>query len=227
MGKKYIACIAILFAHYSFAEKPASQCYGTTADGHLDNGWQLPSSGKNFEAYSSLGVLAGRNYVHSQVYQTLLAAYKTLETTAPDRFFIYGETGYEQGGRFKPHKTHTNGLSVDFFVPVLNEKQEPAKLPISPFNKLGYNIEFDKQAKYNNLTIDFEAIAKHLHALKQAADAQKVGINLVIFDNDFQTKLFQTPSGKSLPELIRFSVKKPWVRHDEHYHVDFDVKCKR
>lgn len=226
MKKYFLPLLYIFFAHSSLAEKAPSQCYGTTANGHLDNGWQLPSSGKNFEAYSSIGVLAGRNYVHSKVYHTLLAAYQTLETTAPGRFYIYGETGHKAGGRFKPHKTHTNGLSVDFFVPVLDEKNQPAKLNISAFNKLGYNIEFNQQAKHQNLIIDFEAIAKHLLALKQAANEQKIGITVVIFDNDYQEKLFLTPSGKNLRNQMRFSVKKPWVRHDEHYHVDFEVKCK-
>ena len=198
-----------------------------SANGHIDNGWQLPSSGTNFEAYSSIGVLADRNYVHSRIYEVILAAYGILETTAPDRFFIYGETGYEKGGKFKPHKTHTNGLSVDFFVPVLDEQNRPAKLPISIFNKLGYNIEFDQNAHFKNLRIDFESIAKHLLALKKAADDRHVGITVVIFDNDFQKKLFQTNSGKNLSLILHFSTKKPWVRHDEHYHVDFDLPCKK
>lgn len=34
-----------------------------------------------------------------------------------------------------------------------------------------------------------------------------------------------TPTGKALPKIMLFSVKKPWVRHDEHYHIDFVVKC--
>lgn len=218
--------LSITWAQLALADKPASQCYGNTSNGRLENGWQLPSSGKNFEAYSSLGVIAGRNYVHSQVYETIIAAYKILETTAPDRFYIYGETGFEKGGRFKPHKTHTNGLSVDFFVPVMDEHQKPAKLSISAFNKLGYNIEFDKKATFENLTIDFEAIAKHLIALKKAADENNIGISLVIFDNEFQKNLFKTPSGNRLQSLMTFSVKKPWVRHDEHYHVDFKTKCR-
>lgn len=217
--------LSIVWVQSSIAAQPPSQCYGNTSNGRLENGWQLPGSGKNFEAYSSLGVVAGRNYVHSQVYETLIAAYKILETTAPDRFYIYGETGFENGGRFKPHKTHTNGLSVDFFVPVLDEHQQPAKLPISALNKLGYNIEFDQEAHFKNLMVDFEAIAKHLLALKKAADEKHIGISLVIFDNEFQKKLFQTPSGSKLPNLMTFSVRKPWVRHDEHYHIDFNVKC--
>lgn len=226
MKQTLIFLLIFLFSvQYAFAEKEPSTCYGTTQDGRLENGWQLPSFSKNYEAYSSLGVITGRNYVHSKVYEVIVAAYKILESTAPDAVFVYGESGFKEGGRFKPHKTHTNGLSVDFFVPVVNQEGVSVKLPISLLNKFGYNIEFNQSAQYKNLSINFEAMAKHLVAIKQAADAKGVGINVVIFDNSFQQKLFSTPTGKALPELMRFSVKKPWVRHDEHYHIDFEVKC--
>jgi penicillin-insensitive murein endopeptidase len=29
-----------------------------------------------------------------------------------------------------------------------------------------------------------------------------------------------------LKQNLRFMKNKPWVRHDEHYHVDFAVPCK-
>ncbi|MBA4369156.1 MAG: replication initiation protein [Desulfobacterium sp.] len=226
MKKTLILTLIIFFGcQLAYAEKKSSTCYGTTKDGRLENGWQLPSSGKNFEAYSSLGVILGRNYVHSKVYEVVVAAYKTLESSAPEKVFVYGESGFKEGGRFRPHKTHANGLSVDFFVPVVNQAGGSVKLPISPLNKFGYSIEFNQNAQYNDLALDFEAMAKHLLAIKQAADAHSVGIGVVIFDNSFQEKLFATPTGKKLPELMRFSVKQPWVRHDEHYHIDFEVKC--
>lgn len=52
-------------------------------------GWKtagLPSSGKNFEIYSSMGAIAGRNYVHSKVYEVIVAAYQILESKAPGGF---------------------------------------------------------------------------------------------------------------------------------------------
>ena len=42
----------------------ASTCYGSSANGRLDGGVQLPASGVNFVAYSSVGVKLGRTYVH-------------------------------------------------------------------------------------------------------------------------------------------------------------------
>lgn len=224
---KFTLVVLLLFysAPWAYAEKAPSTCYGTTKDGRLENGWQLPSSGRNFEAYSSLGVALGRNYVHSTVYKIVVDAYRILETTAPGIDYIYGETGFKKGGRFKPHKTHANGLSVDFFVPVVNRKGKSVKLSINPMNKFGYAIEFDKNAHYRGMLLDFESMARHLLALKKTADAHGAGIRVVIFDNAFQKRLFATPTGKKLPGLMDFSVKKPWVRHDEHYHIDFKVRC--
>lgn len=226
MNRIVLVIICLVMWQSAYADTSPSTCYGTTKNGRLERGWQLPSSGKNFDVYSSLGAALGRNYVHSKVYAVVLSAYKELETSSPDKIFMYGESGLKNGGTFKPHKTHRNGLSIDFFVPVMNEEAVSSALPISPLNKFGYEIEFDQRAKYKGLSIDFEAMARHLLAIKKAADQQGVGIGIVIFDKAFQKILFSTPTGKTLPSLMRFSVKKPWVRHDEHYHIDFEVKCK-
>ncbi len=224
--KIIVSILLILSYGFVYADNKPSACYGTPQDGHLHNGWQLPSSGKNFSAYSSVGTLLGRNYVHSKVHSVVLAAYKDLEITAPEKVFVYGESGFKEGGQFKPHKTHRNGLSVDFFVPVVNARGVSVKLPTNTLIKLGYNIEFNERAKYEGYQIDFEAMAKHILAIQKAAKSQGVGIRVVIFENAFQKMLLATPSGKKLQGLIQFSVKKPWVRHDEHYHIDFEVACK-
>jgi len=203
-----------------------SVCYGTTDRGWIENAWQLPNSGDNFTAYSRIGVSAGRNYVHSRVYEVILDAYKELKQYYPQRKFVYGETGWENGGRFRPHKTHQNGLSVDFFVPVKDAAGKSVPLPTSPFNKFGYAIEFNSKGKYDNYTIDFEALAAHLSSLKKGADRRGVKIWRVIFDNELQKLLFQTKTGRELQAQLTFSKMKPWIRHDEHYHVDFIVPCK-
>ncbi len=207
-------------------ERRESICYDTTDKGRIENAWQLPPSGDNFSAYSSLGAMVGRNYVHSKVYATILDAYKTLFKEEPSKVFVYGETGWQNGGRFRPHKTHQNGLSVDFFVPVLDKNQKSAPLPTSPLNKFGYAIDFDSNGKYSEYSIDFEAMAAHLLALRDSAERNGIKIWRVIFDNDLQKLLFQTSKGKLLQSSLQFSTQRAWVRHDEHYHVDFIVPCK-
>jgi len=200
-----------------------SQSIGTTSNGSLINGKRLPTSGPNFHAYSRLAALLGRNTVNNRVRDAVVDAYEKMETTMPDRQFIYGETGWPQGGAFPPHKTHQNGLSVDFMVPVVDEKGKPATLPASVFNKFGYEIEFDERGRYKDISIDFEAIAVHLLELKKSAASNGLSIRIVIFDPTLQKLLFKAPSGVKLKSSLPFSTKPAWVRHDEHYHVDFTL----
>lgn len=221
---KFLLPMLALFASVVFAEE--STCFGTTSKGRLENGVELPSSGNNFEGYSSIARLAGRTYVHSQVKEIILAAYKDLESNQPGKVYKYAETGYKEGGQFKPHKTHRNGLSVDFMVPVLDKTGASVHLPTNPFNKFGYNIEFDSNGRYEDLTIDYEALAAHIVALHKESQNRGYDLWRVIFAPELQPNLFKTQYSEYLSENIEFSKKRSWVRHDEHYHVDFEIPCK-
>jgi penicillin-insensitive murein endopeptidase len=117
-------------------------------------------------------------------------------------------------------------LSVDFFVPVRNADGQSVPLPTGLANRLGYDIEFDAAGRYQDYRIDFPAIAEHLYQLHRAATARGAGLALVIIDAPFLPTLFATPRGPYLKQHLTFMKGKPWVRHDEHYHVDFAVPCK-
>lgn len=203
-----------------------SICYGTTSNGYLKYGVKLPHNGKNFVSYSRLADLLGRTYVHSKVKEIVLDSYKRLETLAPKKVFKYAECGFEQGGTFKPHKTHKNGLSVDFVVPVVDRQGNSIHLPTNPLNRFGYDIEFNTKGKYKGYQIDFEALALHLVTLDKSTKALGYQLWRVIFDPKLQPYLFRTQYGKYLKKHIRFSKRRSWVRHDEHYHVDFKIPCK-
>ena len=213
-----------LFTSTSSLAEP-SQCFGTTANGRLENGVMLPADGVNFEGYSTVGRVAGRTYVHSLVNDIILAAYRELETRQPNKVYKYAETGLPLGGEFKPHKTHQNGLSVDFMTPVIDSSGHSVHLPTNPLNKFGYAIEFNKQGQYKDLSIDYEALAAHIVALHQQAKSQGHDLWRVIFNPQLQPNLYQTQYADYLKEHIKFSKKRSWVRHDEHYHVDFEVPC--
>jgi len=220
---RHLALLFLFVANAAVADE--SVCYGTTAKGRLDHGAQLPSNGVNFSSYSTVGSLAGRTYVHSRVLKVVLAGYKALETSAPGKVFVYGETGWASGGRIRPHKTHQNGLSIDFMVPVLKGAIS-VPLPTSPLNKFGYDLEFDDSGRFEEYTIDFEAIARHLLELNKAASVEGIKITRVIFEVPLQKHLFATSQGAQLKGLMAFSTKQAWVKHDEHYHVDFKLPCK-
>jgi penicillin-insensitive murein endopeptidase len=222
---RLITISALLLIKPLFVYAQESTCYGTTSNGHLENGVQLPSEGANFVGYSTVARLAGRTYVHSLVKDIMLAAYKDLEKDQPTKVYKYAETGFEEGGQFKPHKTHRNGLSVDFMTPVIDESNVSVHLPTHPLNKFGYDIEFDKNDEYDGLRIDYEAIAAHIVALHKQAKAVGYDLWRVIFAPELQPNLYATTHGPYLKKYITFSTKRSWVRHDEHYHVDFAIPC--
>ncbi len=229
-----LVCFLIFAYPVSADEIVESTCYGTTSKGRIENAVKLPAKGSNFQTYSLIAGTAGRTYIHSKVREVILNAYKSLEKSHPEKVFVYGEAGLKNGGRFKPHKTHQNGLSVDFFVPVVEGiankhqkgKQKSVPMPTGLLNKFGYLIEFDKKGKFGNLEIDFEAMAAHIKALH--IEAKRAGIDIwrVIFDPHLQPFLYQTKDGAYIKKNILIPQKRSWVRHDEHFHVDFKIKCK-
>jgi penicillin-insensitive murein DD-endopeptidase len=203
-----------------------SICYGTPANGRIERAVQLPANGKNFHAYSRVGVALGRTYTHARAADAITGAYSMLARSAPDKIYVYGETGFAKGGRFKPHRTHQNGLSVDFMVPVVDAKGRSVPLPGNATNRYGYDIEFDADARYHDLRIDFEALGEHLYALDQAGRRSGARIGRVIFEPAYLPKLFATRRGPYLRRKIEFTRGKVWWRHDEHYHVDFVTECR-
>ena len=218
--------VALLFVTGNPAHgQETSRCFGTTANGALENGWKLPAAGENFSSYSSIGITLGRTYVHSAVYEVVVSAYAAVQESAPGKRFVYGETGKKSGGKFSPHKTHRNGLSVDFMVPLIDASGNSVPMRTSVFNKWGYDLEFDQSGRLDNRRIDGEAMAEHIYQLHRAATDSGVGIWRVIFAPELQSLLHGSSRWDYLSNNIEFSKRRSWVRHDDHYHVDFVVPC--
>ncbi|OGV43990.1 MAG: hypothetical protein A2X48_05765 [Lentisphaerae bacterium GWF2_49_21] len=199
-----------------------SRSIGSTKDGKLVNGKRLPTSGINFTAYGYFLIALGRNSLNDKVRVVVLDAYDIMEQSYPSVHFVYGECSWPSGGRIRPHATHRNGLSIDFMVPVKTVKG-PSVLSTSIFNKYGYSLEFDEKGycASQKCYIDFEAMAAHLIALHKAAEKHGLRIWRVIFAPELQPYLLKTEIGSDIEKTVRFSKERPWVRHDEHYHVDF------
>jgi len=198
-----VAFISLVISWTNFTALAADEsiCIGTVSNGWLENGVKLPAEGNNFSAYSSLGSMLGRTYIHSKVAEIVLATYQTLERSTSGKVFVYGETGWSSGGRIRPHRTHKNGLSVDFMVPIVDASGKSVPLPTSILNKYGYNIDFDTKGQHENYFIDFEAMAEHLYQLDVEAKAKKAGIAQVIFEPLYLPKLFETKRGNYLKAI--------------------------
>jgi penicillin-insensitive murein endopeptidase len=107
----------------------------------------------------------------------------------------------------------------------MDESGNSIPLPTNVSNKFGYNIEFDDKGKRSDYDIDYEAMATHLMRLHQQSVKHGYDIKLVVFDPKLQSYMFKTKFGNYLKTKIKFTAKRAWVRHDDHYHVVFDVPC--
>ena len=204
-----------------------SESKGTAEDGSILRAKRLPSEGANFETYSRLGSTIGRTCVHNKVRTTTVGAYEALEKSHAENVFVFGETGWcLGGGEFSPHRTHQNGTSVDFMVPV-RKSGKSVMLPHSIIDGWGYKLEFSETGKVGDYEIDFDAMAAHLLALRAAAKKEKIKIKRVILAPELQKLLFKAKDGKKVKKLFKFNKKAVWVRHDDHYHVDFDVPAEK
>jgi penicillin-insensitive murein endopeptidase len=153
-------------------------------------------------------------------------AYAELSKSHPDLRFVYGESAWPWGGRFWPHRSHANGTAADFFVPVRTLDDQISELPTWPHNLLGYAVHFDSAGRSGPRKLDFEAMALHLLALDRAARRHGINIRRVIFDVNLQPRLAAAKSGAEVVRRMSFNRQQAWVRHDEHYHVDFGVPCR-
>jgi penicillin-insensitive murein endopeptidase len=93
-------------------------------------------------------------------------------------------------------------------------------------NKFGYGLEFDDQGRIPGFRIDFDAMAEHLYQISVASHQNGIAIERVIFDPRLVERLLSTSRhGAELRRLMPFMKERPWVRHDEHYHIDFRIPC--
>jgi penicillin-insensitive murein endopeptidase len=61
--------------------------------------------------------------------------------------------------------------------------------------------------------------------LSLASSRRGIPIKRVIFDPPLTALLLKIRRGADLAAAIPFMKERPWIRHDEHYHVDFDIAC--
>jgi len=202
---------------------------GTTGNGSLQNAYQIDYKTTNSKYFSPVSYfLIGNCYVHSRLYKTILDSYAECERTCKGKKFRVMECSLKKGGKTLIHRTHMNGLSVDFMVPKLNKGKQ-----IKLYDRMGlwhYLLNFDSTGKLKidkNLTIDFETMSRHIIALDNAAKRNGLSINKVILKIDLKDDLFNTVSGREIKRRgIYFAqnlTKTINMVHDDHYHVDFKI----
>ncbi|MEM8907860.1 MAG: penicillin-insensitive murein endopeptidase [Bacteroidota bacterium] len=204
-----------------FETAQPSQSMGHVNNGQIQHSKRMPYQGSNFRLYSFGAYLLGRTFVHERVRQIVLDSYQACAKTCPETQFVLGELGHRRGGVFLPHFAHQNGLSVDFMVPLLKEGQPTTNHQF--WNLWGYDTRFDEQGQGGVWQIDFHSMRQQLIALDQAAKANGMVIQKIVFHPDLLPLLWSTEIGSALQQLP-FSQQKEAIRHDNHYHVDFGFK---
>ena len=202
---------------------------GTVSNGELINGKLIPFKGPNYAYFSEESYLAGRAFLNDKVLNTLLTSYSNLESNLPNKLFYVMECANANGGKLAPHRTHQNGTSVDFMMPLLKDGK-----PYSGLDTLGVNhylLGFANDGTYiddKSISIDFNLVAKHILELQTEAELNGLKIKKVIINIELKDNLFATEYGQILKNSDIYIVQKlsPIINslHDDHYHIDFEVK---
>ncbi len=227
--EKAILSKADQYFHLNDTIQESSKSKGSVSKGSLINGRIVPFSGNNFHYFDTTSYLADRGFTHENVLATLLDSYASLDTLIPGRHFCIMECSHKHGGQLYPHRTHQNGMSVDFMMPKLKDGQ-----PYYELDNLGaqhYMLTFDKNGRYskdNSIQLDFNTIALHILQLEVAAKKNGMSIEKVIINTNLKDELFATEYGQILKSSGIYVVRNlsPLINslHDDHFHIDFKFK---
>lgn len=206
----------------------ASKSNGSVSNGSLENASLMPFTGKNYCYFDTASYLGGRAFAHRKLIASLHDTYNELDQIHPGRQFVIMECSNKHGGKIHPHRTHQNGLSTDFMMPLLKNNQ-----PYYGLDSLGathYLLDFDSDGKYlkdSTIHIDFELLASYMLVLQEKAMRNGLTISKIILKLDLKDNLLATQSGKILSNRGVYFARNldPLINslHDDHFHVDFEL----
>lgn len=205
-----------------------SESVGSVSSGKLINGKLMPFSGSNFFYFDTISYLNNRGFTNLKVRNTVVDTYIQLQKEVPNRNFVLMECSNKEGEKMFPHRTHQNGLSVDFMMPLLKDNKPYYKL--DSIGASHYWLEFDddgKLIKDKSVGVDFNIVAQHILLLEEQARLNGLKIKKIIIKTEFKDELFNTEFGKQLQNSSIYIVQSltPLINsiHDDHYHIDFEI----
>ncbi len=221
-----VACMPQFF----HSNSGQSTSHGSPGNGSLEKGYLMDYRLNNAKYFSITSYyLFGNGYVNSRLYHTLIEAYSICEQSCPGKQFKFMECSTDEGGKQLIHRTHQNGLSVDFMVPKKIGDQQYTLL-----DHLGlwhYFLEFDGDGKLSfnsKVEIDFETMAKHILALDDAARKNGLRIKKVLLQIDLKDDFYRSKSGQEVKArgiyFARYLTPRVDQFHDDHYHIDFTLQ---
>jgi penicillin-insensitive murein DD-endopeptidase len=226
----YLVLAICAIPELRYVNQGKSTVLGSVRSGSLQNSWLVPFRGKNYRYFSALSYYGANNgYTSDAVCKTILDAYQACEQSCPGIRFQLMECSDRYGGRVAVHRTHQNGTSADFMIPKKRGNAQSELLDHLGF--LHYLLDFDQTGKntiFSSVSLDFGTAAQHLIALDDAANAHGLRIKKVLLRTECHDAFFSTLAGKELKRRnVRFVTQmEGFVNrvHDDHYHVDFEVK---
>lgn len=217
----YVLALLVAWARVWVDDDTDSTVSGDDARGAIANAHPIPPWGTGFTTYTILGSALGRQYVHRRVRDTWLDAMEAFARDTPDRELVVAETAQRGGGSFWPHHTHQRGLSIDVLVPMRDAGGARVSLSHWPWDAFGYRHELDANGRLGDLTLDAGDLARMLCLLVRRAPAHGASVRRVILAPEYHDAVSQAGDCHLGHRWMHGS---PWVRHDEHVHVDFDVE---
>lgn len=215
------------FYELNIRNELTSKSLGSVSKGELVNGKIMPFYGANFTYFDKDSYLGSRAFTSDKVKSIILDTYTDLEEVFPEKHFYLMELSNKEGGQIYPHRTHQNGLSVDFMMPKI--KSGKIYTGLDTLGKDHYWLDFNENGEYVKDTavkIDFNTIAKHILLLNENAKKYNCKISKVIIKIEYKDELFSTELGQKLKESGIYFAKNltPLINniHDDHYHVDFE-----
>ncbi|XOV66910.1 MAG: penicillin-insensitive murein endopeptidase [Fluviicola sp.] len=203
-----------------------SKSIGTVANGRLEHATLIPFKGKNFSYFDVPSYLGGRAFANNRVIEITQNTYQSLLSQGVDRHFKVMEFSHKNGGKMYPHRTHQNGLSVDYMMPL--KKDGKPYYGLDDIGASHYLLDFDTEGRYTkdkSVSIDFNLAARHILELDKQARKKGMRIHKVIFNTHLKDELYASNFGKELKSsgiyITRNLSKLINDLHDDHYHVDF------
>ena len=219
-------------AHYQLQhvnDTLPSQSIGTVSNGKLINGKLVPYDGPNFSYFDTISYLNHRAYLNDKVLQMVLETYASFYKSNPKQQFTIMECSGQTGGHLHPHRTHQNGLSIDFMMPLVQNGK-----PCYDYDNTGqqhYLLDFNDVGQLTqdtSVSIDFELVAQHILVLDSIGKQYETEIKKVIINTDLKPELFKGSFGQRLQSSGIYIVQslKPLINslHDDHYHIDFGIQ---
>ncbi|MEM1378627.1 MAG: penicillin-insensitive murein endopeptidase [Pseudomonadota bacterium] len=179
----------------------------------------MPIAGPNFRPYCWPCVAALRTFGRVPAINSVVTAFEVMAEKHPNTVLVYGEIGFPNGGIFRPHRTHRQGLDVDIMVPL----KDGRTLTTSVTNRFGYDVEFDANGDGDDGEIDFAALGDLILEMQREARQRGGDVARVILAPDLQPEL--RAANPAVFNSVKFNTRQAWVRHDDHIHVDFVFRC--